>query len=157
MRKGKRYRITLCVRKKSLHGLFQVGVCQSQNLENTSFAASLDGWAFYPCWSGCKVTNGVMQQYGLSMARSGLIDVEVDLVEGALSFALNGKSLGLAFRIPVDQPLYPAFATSDPGITCSFFVDYWTERRLFLFLSLKVASLKKIPRPLLREIVTLIV
>ena len=156
MRAGKRYRFTLRVKKRSLHGLFQVGICLPQNLENASFAASSKGWAFYPCWSGCKVNNGVMLQYGKSLSRTGLIDVEVDLVEGALSFALNGEALGPAFRIPVDQPLYPAFATSDPGITCSFLVDYWRERRIFLFLSRRTKSLKKIPQSLLREIVTLI-
>ena len=156
MRKGKRYRIKFVVRKNSLRGLFQIGVCLFQNLENASFASSTQGWAFYPCWSGCKVHAGSMQPYGKSISRSGLIDMEVDLVEGVLSFALNGESLGAAFRIPVDQPLYPAFATSDPGITCSFYIDYWHERRIFIFLSRRAKSLKKIPQWLLREIVCLI-
>ena len=156
MRKGKKYLVTFLVRKRSLKGLFYIGVTRRQNLELVSFASSQLGWAYYPSWSGCKVHNGILNSYGEPLSHSGQITMEVNLVEGSLNFTLNGRALGQAFVLPVDQPLYPAFATCDAHITCSFYVNYWTERRVFLFVSKNSRKIKKIPLALIREIAILI-
>ena len=83
-----------------------------------------NGWGFGG--TGKKSNSKKFENYGTTFGEKGdIIGCMIDLDSGEISFAKNGKHLGVAFRIPETKsnPIYPTLCTKNAPLTIKLHGD----------------------------------
>lgn len=103
-----------------------IGVCEADH-ELSGWIGQTPahlGWSFHGSAGGSKAytyhSGAYNSNYGRPMKQGDVVGVLVDLVQGELSFFINGQSLGVAFTNLTRQTLAPAVSLIESGDSVCF-------------------------------------
>ncbi|CAD8085107.1 unnamed protein product [Paramecium primaurelia] len=91
----------------------KIGVCQGNNINlNAAFCDLNQGFAYYGLAQLRNGSNASGQTYGKRFKKEGVLGVCLNMINGTLSFSLNGEFMGIAFRSELLKkgPIYAAVA-----------------------------------------------
>ncbi|CAD8184549.1 unnamed protein product [Paramecium octaurelia] len=91
----------------------KIGVCQGNAINlNAAFCDLNQGFAYYGLAQLRNGSNASGQTYGKRFKKEGILGVCLNMLNGTLSFALNGEYMGIAFRSDLLKkgPIYAAVA-----------------------------------------------
>ncbi|CAK9101522.1 Probable ubiquitin-conjugating enzyme protein 17 [Durusdinium trenchii] len=105
--------------KDGAPGLVSIGVCLANSPLTTRCGGDAESWGISSdgtLWhSGNSTPYPVSEEMGVTGAR---VQVSLNLGAGELSFSVNGKSCGVAFRdLPLERPFRPAVAFSKHNLS----------------------------------------
>lgn len=114
---GRRYYIELVVKSKQQGCLVKVGLTTAADMQVPyGFSDKETGWAYYTSDRGYSRHNSCIHgsDYGRGYHANQTLGVYVDLVQGCLSFSVDGDYYGPCFSdLNTDLPFYLAVASYD--------------------------------------------